>query len=748
MSDYTSISFEFAKKFGYKGLNNDQIKPEYASFNIDFVKLLDFLNQKDSKYYDAIMFKSDNYFHQFISYGMEVEISGYLDVYPNVLINNEQTKLLIGAKLNSKSGKVNLSRNYNFGFEINPSESIEKYKVKIPYEDIEKPNKDEDFAIILYSEDFDHIIYVIEQIHHVFDQKLEDWLYERVSEKFESSGIKNNKDRLDFMYEQIPLWIIARRNNDSVFQDLITILKGSVNSYGTNEELAVIRIIKSFATPPTFVGNDASHKIDINQNSNFLLRKSISEKVNGELVFHRLYNVMHDYGGEDNFSMFLQLFYLFWLESEYKVRDYTGTGQPIILDYKSNKILGFYSDNKNFSFKNESVIVSKTVHSYMDTGTAFIDNSYEETLAELHIFQPINIPEVQQDGELKFLSNVIPAFYLKAFADKNAYANLEKAIWLVVDIVTTFTGVGNLLKLRHLATVVKGLKVLKITIAGIEVVSGTIGLMLNFVDECDNPNDNSFCNKLRTFLIYVDLATLGLDALTSKFIRNAAKDALDNMPAALRKQHPEIADELLTIARDGKLTEESIQAIRKFLKQKGYNAKFNLVTIDLYESSGKFYFRLDKAEVEVYFNFISQAKTTVRKQLKNVNKELGSNTNKYNPSSKTSKKYNVPSSKPNKLCQNFKGTKYIHSEKANFKIRLTGSRNKDFEECRRIYSEKVGLTYDDILDLEDELYVWHHLDDLDENLNCTMQLVRKSAHKPSHIGSVKQFEILTGIKYK
>lgn len=44
-------------------------------------------------------------------------------------------------------------------------------------------------------------------------------------------------------------------------------------------------------------------------------------------------------------------------------------------------------------------------------------------------------------------------------------------------------------------------------------------------------------------------------------------------------------------------------------------------------------------------------------------------------------------------------------------------------------------------------YVWHHLDDLDENLGCTMQLVRKDAHKATytHKGSVKQVKDIVNL---
>lgn len=747
-----SIEFEFANLFGYSGLNGEHMKPSYALFRIDLIKLLDFLSQNGIVNYIPTDFKSSKTEH-FSMHGESIDMQ--VDNAPTVLINNESIELQIKAALNLKSGPINLSSNYQLSFDIDPKKSLERYQILIPYHNIENPKNDADYAITICSYDFDHFYYTIKTLNHILTSDAQTWIFQKIEQVFNLSQVRNNKDLLDFMYEEIPLWVIARRNKDYVFRDLKTILRGSVNEIGSNEELAVLKIIKSFATYPTVSDNDDDLQIDVRANSNYLLTKALNEKIGNISVFQRMYEVINDFGGADNFSEFIQLFYLFWLASDYKDMDVSGSGQPLILDYESKKTLGFYSDNKLVDFFGNLIIVRKKentindlIDNFIENGTIFIDEREKEQPQILHMYQPINIPETNQKGELKFVTNVVPAFYLKAFADKNAFANLEKATWLTVDIVTTFTGVGNLLKLRHLKTAISGMKALKILIAGVEVASGALGLMLNFVEKCDNPKDDSFCNKLRTFLIYVDLATLGVDALASKFIKKSAIDALDSMPPSLRKQHPEIADELMNIAREGKLTNEAMQTIRNFLKKYGYTPQFNKVTIDLYDSTGKFYFRLDKAELEIYFSFVNQSKNSIISKLKTAFKELKVNKKKYNPKSKTGKKFNVPANQPHGLCPNYKNTKYMHSPIAEVKIRLTGSREKDFEECRRIYSEKTGLSIKEIKRLEQTDYVWHHLDDLDDSLSCSMQLVLREAHEPTHLGAVKIFELLTGIKYK
>lgn len=754
MTEENFIDFELADKFNYKGLANAD-PPEYANMKIDFVKLLDFLKEHGEGYYNYTSFESETftYVGSFL-YDAVWGKSKRINKYPVDFINGEERGVILYADLNTKPGLINLDATFPMEFSLDPSHSKERYTIKIPYVSASEPYSEDDYAIKIHSHDFYEMIYVIKWIHHVFDKELETWIFNAFNKAFDKYKDRN---QLDFLYEQAPVWVIARRDNDKVFNDLVTILGGFVDAVGTNEELAVLKIIRSFATSPYYVIDESDDtEIDVSANADYLLENSLTRKVNGLPVFRQIYKVMHDYGGDDNFSAFIQLFYLFWLESKYPKKSYgeNSDTHPLILDYKSNKVLGFYNDGMDFTFKWTHIKITKTTTSYIDTGTTFIFDEQVEELSNPHIFQPIHVPEIQQDGEMKFLKNVVPAFYLKAFDDKNAWSNLEKAIWLVVDIVTTFTGVGNLLKLRHLTKVVKAYKYAKMAIAGIEVVSGTIGLMLNFVDECDDPNDDSFCNKLRTFLLYVDLATLGVDALTSKFIRNAADDALRNMPDGLRKKHPDIYEELKKVANDGvELSDEVKESIRNLLKKKELTPKFHKVNIDLLDSNGKFVFRLGKDELALYFKLVEMPKSKLRQLIKDGTKKIYADPkrkkNIFKPGSEKAKKYNLKQSN-NKLCMDFDKTKkYLHSPQASFKIRLTGSRDKDFEECVRIYHEKTGIPIDDIEALRDDgLFVWHHLDDLDANLECTMQFSMVGPHSPNHCGSVSQFQEISGIKYK
>jgi hypothetical protein len=90
--------------------------------------------------------------------------------------------------------------------------------------------------------------------------------------------------------------------------------------------------------------------------------------------------------------------------------------------------------------------------------------------------------------------------------------------------------------------------------------------------------------------------------------------------------------------------------------------------------------------------------------------------------------------------------KKINKFGSEVKIPITGERNLtsvDFANAWR----KMGINPKDGEKLLKKLKLtWHHLDDLDVDMNATLQLVRRDAHDPiSHSGSVKQAKILFDI---
>lgn len=743
-----TIAFKHAEKFNYKGPNDIHVVPTYApeTFKIDFEKLVDFLSQKGTLDYNYELFRS---YESEVNLGADpstvTHSTDRIDLYINDVVEGELRTIRMSAKLNTKVGKIDTHNKYALSLLIDPHDTIDRYSIYIPYSGSSQPYSYNDVAIILSVSDFYELNYLVKRLHHILGSN-EQWIFDQFEKAFSSY---RSADELDFLYEQAPIWLVAKRNNDKVFEDLKILLGSSVNSVGTNEEIAVLNIIRSFATFPYYDNYLAGEaELDLGENTTYLLEKSATEKVNGETVFERLYKVMHDYGGEDNFTAFIQLYYIYWLESDYSKNE--TADHPLILDYKSSKTHGFYSTDKLFHLDGNRISISAQKKNPFYARQEDTAPEYTwETVKILHIYDAINAPNLQQqDGEITSMSNVVPAFFLKAFDDKNAWSNLEKAAWLTLDVITLFSGVGNLLKLRHLTKVFQAYKYFKMTVAGIEVVSSSVALMLNFVNECDDQSDDTFCAKLRTVLIYIDLGTLGIDAIVARYLRKAANDARRNMPNALREEHPEIFEELTNIARGSEITEATRNSIIQILRKHNLTPRFNRKTVDLYDVDGNFIFRLDPNELDPYFVIVALTRKELRNRIRNVNRTLRNSSKRFRPDSDAARHFGVKPSK-NEFGIDFKRTKnYIYQRDSIVRIKLTGSRNKDFDKCRQLLSEKTGMSIDEIIEIEEAGYTWHHLDDLNEDLECTMQLVDSNAHSPLHIGSCGQFTELTGIKYK
>ncbi|HLN26641.1 MAG TPA: HNH endonuclease [Gemmataceae bacterium] len=96
----------------------------------------------------------------------------------------------------------------------------------------------------------------------------------------------------------------------------------------------------------------------------------------------------------------------------------------------------------------------------------------------------------------------------------------------------------------------------------------------------------------------------------------------------------------------------------------------------------------------------------------------------------------------------FAGTKYLYDklqpgQKNIVRIKLQGSRYKDFKEANRLAGFEGAKP--------PKGYSWHHIDDFNTTTGeATMQLIETGAHKAAYIhkGGVWQYERFHGVKYK
>ncbi|WP_369049335.1 hypothetical protein [Tenacibaculum sp. UWU-22] len=394
-------------------------------------------------------------------------------------------KLELKGSLSREKGNVNLSKIYMLlELEINKKHS---YTDKIKY--VTNENHKEEDAIRITIEDVKDYEEYSAYTGISFNKK---YVLEKYNKEFEIAG--NDCNKLDFLYEHAPSFIIDKRK-DFYWKDLKILTSCSLNEWGTDEEKAVIKLVNG-------IGKN---------NAKDLLDGLLTNKLDDKTLFRIIYDKIDNYGGEDNFTKYIKTLYKYWLQTDYAKQDV-----ELYIPYNSKKVLGFYTDDfaTFFHTKNNEIHITSRYNN---------PNRHYEYLGHFDFYKKVNLLNSNQEGEgVKIPAEEIPVFYLKAFKDINSTANLETGFSLTLDVVTTFTGVGNIAKLRHLRHLTKLQKGLKYTIAGAEITSGALNAMLT-VSDCES----EFCEKLRVHLFWLEMGSLGLDVFTQKMIKKTAKEALE-----------------------------------------------------------------------------------------------------------------------------------------------------------------------------------------------------------------------------
>ncbi|MGB3592026.1 MAG: zincin-like metallopeptidase toxin domain-containing protein [Nonlabens sp.] len=157
-----------------------------------------------------------------------------------------------------------------------------------------------------------------------------------------------------------------------------------------------------------------------------------------------------------------------------------------------------------------------------------------------HPLQPISIANLaEQETGLDLNYPIIPAFMLEAAEDKAFWSNVLTTAEYAVDIVSTFSGIGNILKAGRLLKVLNsGHKLVyrtktatRLITAGnaavgvIEVTSGTVNALLKLSGETDTP----FGRAVSEYLFYLELLSLTgeLTAALRIALKKSAEDVLE-----------------------------------------------------------------------------------------------------------------------------------------------------------------------------------------------------------------------------
>ncbi|WP_338376538.1 hypothetical protein [uncultured Flavobacterium sp.] len=342
----------------------------------------------------------------------------------------------------------------------------------------------------------------------------------------------------------------------------------------------------------------------------------LKEKNENKTLFETLYDKINDqilWIGKDNRkALMLKLFNL-WYVSEFNpsfntndfeddVTNYDNielgllgyTSNTVMLNYNHEKSFGFYTDNMSFNFSDRKIEVYEDKQEVVKTSPNY-GNDYQtekvttvpKLVGTYNYFQAISLSDYKEnDVAIKIplvdlnqngqnVTALLPLFYLKYMDDFGDNEDLWTGIGLAFDVALTFTGIGNLSKLRHLRHVGKFGRAFRAWRTGtqtsetlfilkgiwssaqgigalLEISSSFVSIYLTYTtNNCNdyrnqvnqNINDNTpngqlpddsaqsdefkRCKQLDQILFWIQIGSLGLDVLASKMIKKHARKLED-----------------------------------------------------------------------------------------------------------------------------------------------------------------------------------------------------------------------------
>ena len=376
------------------------------------------------------------------------------------------------------------------------------------------------------------------------------------------------------------------------------------NKIYEDKENLVLKIVESIdpADSTYFLAKLQSTILPEN-NENKTLFETLYDKINDQILW---------IGKDNRKTLMLKLFNL-WYVSEFNpsfntndfeddITNYDNielgllgyTSNTVMLNYNHEKSFGFYTDNMSFNFSDRKIEVHEDKQEVIKISPNY-GNDYQTervtTVSKLvgtyNYFQAISLSDYKEnDVAIKIplvdlnqngqnVTALLPLFYLKYMDDFGDNEDLWTGIGLAFDVALTFTGIGNLSKLRHLRHIGKFGRAFRAWRTGtqtsetlfilkgiwssaqgigalLEISSSFVSIYLNYTtNNCNdyrnqvnqNINDASpngqlpddtnesvefkRCKQLDQILFWIQIGSLGLDVLASKMIKKHARQLED-----------------------------------------------------------------------------------------------------------------------------------------------------------------------------------------------------------------------------
>ncbi|CAM1361941.1 hypothetical protein [Tenacibaculum xiamenense] len=437
------------------------------------------------------------------------------------------------------------------------------------------------------------------------------------------------KDRKALIYQIPEALYFVFYNKASLWAAVETLASGNITDIlGTNEEDLLLKLLKILYHRYTHkyknkqdLGREVVEEkelVYVREQNNEYLKKLLTIKADNKTLLQKLVDGLDG----EQFKAYVYFIWSIWKNSSYansnpktnKLIEIT-EASPVILAYESNKILGFHSDNAKINWEESKAKIDLSVRvkvgikeeseiinvGYGEEKSRFRESSrdiYEIFKYSYHPFSPILVKDSENPGfilkeqnkEEGSLSTKLPAFLLYANDQTAFWKNVFTGVEYAVDIITTVSGVGNLIKVGRLVKLLKNgktllfktrqvtsaIKTVKAAAGAIEVSSGAVNTLLKLT----SIDDTELGKSISEYLFYLEMVALvgEVSVFLKGKLQKSAKEIVEN---------PKFTKSLDDMAKKGEVDEvfksrllnelSNVRLLQESLKISPFISKFSKI---------------------------------------------------------------------------------------------------------------------------------------------------------------------------
>jgi len=163
-------------------------------------------------------------------------------------VNN--TNLRIRGLLNTKIDVVDFGRKHEFDFQFNPYAETISFGIWFTYKTFKSSEQESRYAIGLETWFYADFKKLLDHLGILVSDTEQKYIISRYNIAFNNA--KNDPDKIDFLYEYAPDFVIRSISDEVLFYHLHLLVGNRIDSIGTNENIAVINLINGIKNKKRF----------------------------------------------------------------------------------------------------------------------------------------------------------------------------------------------------------------------------------------------------------------------------------------------------------------------------------------------------------------------------------------------------------------------------------------------------------------------------------------------------------------